>query len=210
MAVFYSNEAAGLVTTPESKANSVLGYGGQLRRYRATVPLASQGTSDTIVLARIPAGSVFAFGVMTTSATLGASATVAIGTVTGSATGAGSSGDFKFTISGASGTIKAGQIVSGTGIGTGAVVLSVIGATVTVSVANSGAVSGTISFGDTAKYRAAATFTTADTPTFFGIANKATALQVPLPAEEEVIVTIAVAALPSSGTWVVDLYFSAP
>ena len=208
MAVFYSAETAGLVTTPESKAASPLGYGAQLRRYRATVTLASQGTSDTIVLARIPAGSLFAFGVMTTSATLGASATVAIGTVTGSATGAGSSGAFTFTISSASGTIKAGQNVSGTGIGTGAVVLSVLNNVVTVSVANSGAVSGTINFGDAAKYRSAAVFTAVDTPTFFGKAIGATGLQIPLPAEEEIVVTIAVAALPSSGTWVVDLYFS--
>lgn len=210
MADFYSDAYTGLVATPIDFAQAALGHGGQLRRYRGRIALASQGTSDRIFVARIPAGSMFAFGVLTASATLGASATIAIGTETGSATGAGSSGDFFFTISSASGVIKAGQGVSGTGIGAGAVVTSVSGNVVRVSVANSGAVSGSITFGDAAKYRTAAVFTSADTPTLFGKTTAAAGLQTPLPAPEDVVITIGIAALPSSGVLVVDLYFSAP
>lgn len=58
----------------------------------------------------------------------------------------------------------------------------------------------TIKLGSTAsdaKYRAAATFTTADTPTFFGLAAN---VGEELAAEETLILTIGTAALPSSGT----------
>lgn len=51
--------------------------------------------------------------------------------------------------------------------------------------------------GDTAKYKAAATFTTANVPTKAG---KADALMTPLTASEDVILTTATAALPASGT----------
>jgi hypothetical protein len=60
----------------------------------------------------------------------------------------------------------------------------------------------------TAKYRAAAAFTSTDAPTFFGKAAEVAAS--PLSAEEEVIITLAAAAAPSSGTLVVDLYYSMP
>lgn len=63
--------------------------------------------------------------------------------------------------------------------------------------------------GTAGKYRAAAAFTTADTPTFFGTAANAGAAA-PLAAEETVIATIAGATMPSSGTLVVDLYYSMP
>lgn len=63
--------------------------------------------------------------------------------------------------------------------------------------------------GSTGKYRAAATFTTADTPTDFGTAATV-ASATPLAAEEQVFVTIATASLPASGTLVVDLYYSIP
>lgn len=61
----------------------------------------------------------------------------------------------------------------------------------------------------TAKYRAAAAFTSTDTPTFFGKAAEVAAAT-PLAAEETVIVTLAAATAPSSGTLVVDLYYSMP
>lgn len=54
-------------------------YGGRTRRYRATITLAAQGTADNIALAKIPAGSLFAYGVITASVSLGTSV-VAIGT----------------------------------------------------------------------------------------------------------------------------------
>lgn len=51
--------------------------------------------------------------------------------------------------------------------------------------------------GTTGKYRTAATFTAADTPTLFG---NASVLGVALSAAEQLLMTVAVAALPASGT----------
>lgn len=78
MADLLSTELAGVNSTPVVKAASPA-YGARLRRYRATITLAAQATADNILLAQIPAGSAFAFGVLTASATLGTSV-VAIGT----------------------------------------------------------------------------------------------------------------------------------
>ena len=140
MAVLYAAEATKyLNTTPVSMADATA-HGGILRRYRATVTMATQTTSDTIVLAKIPAGSAFAFGILSASATLGGTATIAIG-ITGS----------------------------------------------------------------TGKYRAAATHTVT-TPTMFGVHAAMSAA--PSTAEETIFITIAEASLPSSGTFIVDLYFS--
>ncbi|ASQ11841.1 hypothetical protein CN085_19730 [Sinorhizobium meliloti] len=72
--------------------------------------------------------------------------------------------------------------------------------------------------GSTAKYKAAGTFTATNTPTLFG-ANAAVASTSHTSSEvgssplgegtnEDIIATVAVAALPASGTLVVDLYFS--
>lgn len=77
MTVFYSTELANITATPVIKATSA-GYGARLQRFRATITMASQTTSDTIVVAIVPAGYTFAFGIVTTSATLG-STTIAIG-----------------------------------------------------------------------------------------------------------------------------------
>jgi len=141
MAETYASEISGQSTTPTTMANGGV-VGGRLRRFRATITLASQAADDTIVLAKIPAGHAFAYGVINASATLGASATVAIG-------------------------------VSGTA----------------------------------GKYRAAAVFTAA-APTLFGASTAVD--DSALTAEETVILTVGTAALPSSGTAIVDLYFSAP
>ncbi len=62
--------------------------------------------------------------------------------------------------------------------------------------------------GSTAKYRAAAAFTATNTPTLFGTAATVGASDPALTVEEQVIVTLAAATAPSSGTLVVDLYFS--
>lgn len=78
MAVFYSNELANFTSQPVVKPSAVVGVGGRLRRYSGSITLASQTTSDTIVVAQIPAGADFAFGVLTSSVTLGTS-TIAIG-----------------------------------------------------------------------------------------------------------------------------------
>lgn len=73
----------------------------------------------------------------------------------------------------------------------------------------------TIAIGTSAssgKYRAAATFTAPDTPTLFGVAANQLgvggAQAAKLLAPEEIIITIGVASLPSSGTLIVDLYFA--
>ncbi len=73
--------------------------------------------------------------------------------------------------------------------------------------------------GTAAKYKAAGTFTSTSTPTLFG-ANAAVAATSHTSSEvgssplgqgtnEDVIMTVAAAALPASGTLVVDMYFSA-
>jgi len=142
MAQTYANEVSGLYDVPATKPSAGV-VGGRVRRFRATFSLASQADGDTIVLAKIPAGHTFAYGVINGSATFGSTATVAIGNAT-----------------------------------------------------------------DAAKYRAAATFTAA-APTLFGkiTASDDTAASTE---EETVILTVGAAALPSSGTGEVDLYFSAP
>lgn len=140
MAQTYASEVAGLGTTPTTNSNGAV-QGGRVRRFRATITLASQADGDTVVLAQVPAGYAFAYGILNASATLGTS-TIAIG-------------------------------VAGTA----------------------------------AKYRAAAVFTAA-APTLFGVSTAVD--DAPLTAQEVVILTNTTAALPSSGTLIVDLYFSAP
>ena len=142
MAQTFAPEVAGLGTIPSTKANGGV-QGGRVRRFRATVPFAGQGIGDTIVLAEVPAGYTFAYGVINNTATFGATATIAIGT-------AGAAG----------------------------------------------------------KYRAAAV-QTATGPQLFGLATAAD--DAPLAAEETVILTVGVDALPTSSAFaVIDLYFSAP
>jgi hypothetical protein len=141
MPTTYATEVASIDNIPSGAANGGV-HGGRLRRFRATITLAAQANGDDIVLARVPAGYAFSHGVINASATLGASATVAIGVA-----------------------------------------------------------------GSTGKYRTAAVFTAA-APTLFG--NVAAVAEAPLTAQTDVLLTIAVAALPGSGTCTVDLFFSAP
>lgn len=77
MTVFYSVETTGIASTPIVKPTSAA-YGARFRRYRATFALATQTTSDTLFCARVPAGSIFCFGVLTADTSL-ATATLAIG-----------------------------------------------------------------------------------------------------------------------------------
>lgn len=140
MAQTYATEISGQSSVPTTMANGGV-VGGRVRRFRATVTLASQADGDTIVLAKLPAGFAFAYGIINASATLGTS-TIAIGTN-----------------------------------------------------------------GTAGKYRAAATFTAA-APSLFGAV--AAVDDAALTAEETVIATVGAAALPSSGTMVIDIYASAP
>ena len=147
MATYLSTELGGSAnqtSAPVGYKPRASVYGGRLKRLRATVTLASQATTDILQFGNLPAGAVFAYGVINSDTSLGSS-TLAIG-------------------------------ISGT----------------------------------TGKYRAAATFTSTDTPTFFGKAAEAAASDAGLSAEQTVIGTIASAALPSSGTLVVDLFYSTP
>ena len=70
MARTYATEAAGFGTTPETKADGGI-HGGRLRRFRASFTMAAQASGDDIVLAKIPAGYRFAFGIINASATMG-------------------------------------------------------------------------------------------------------------------------------------------
>lgn len=141
MVTTYSTEAQLALNTIPAKKVDGAKWGARMRRYRATVALAGQASGDDIVLFRVPKGSVFAYGVLNASVSLGGTATVAIG-----------------------------------------------------------------ASGSTGKYRAAATFQTPNAPTFFG-ANAAVAADA-LSADEDVLLTIGTAALPGSGTLVVDVYVS--
>lgn len=140
MANTYSTEAQLLQNTPRQMPNGSYA-GGRVRRFRNTVTMAAQAAADTITCQPVPAGHVFAFGVLTASASLGGTATLAIG-------------------------------VSGT----------------------------------PAKFRAAAIFTAVDTPTLFGTSAAASADF--LTATEVPLLTIAAAALPGSGFFIVDFYYS--
>lgn len=62
----------------------------------------------------------------------------------------------------------------------------------------------------TGKYRAAAVFTATDTPTDFGLASAMAAVE--STADEEIILTVAVASLPTTagGLLIIDLEFASP
>jgi len=141
MAQTYSTELQPTQATPADRTSALAGYGARIRRFRATIALASQASGDTIVLANVPSNYVFAGGELTSTVSLGSS-TVSIGTAASAAS-----------------------------------------------------------------LKAAATFTATDTPTPFG---KAAAMAETAPAARQILLTIGAAALPASGTLVVDLYFSAP
>ena len=79
MANYSSIEATGFTSRPVVKP-SVGAFGARLRRFRASVNLATQAltTADNLYLGNLPAGAVFAFGVMATQVSLGTS-TINIG-----------------------------------------------------------------------------------------------------------------------------------
>lgn len=78
MAQTFATEVAGIDSVPAVKASATAAHGAHLVRYRASITLASQASGDTIVLADIPAGMVFAGGIITTDTSLGTS-TLSIG-----------------------------------------------------------------------------------------------------------------------------------
>ena len=78
MAISYSAEFAGIASLPAVKPSSPGGVGARVRRYRGTHTLATQLITDTLFITQLPAGAVFAYGVMTASVSL-ATSTLAIG-----------------------------------------------------------------------------------------------------------------------------------
>lgn len=78
MAETYSDETNGKLDTPGRSAIEPHAYGATLDRMRATVPYDGQASGDTVVLGELPAGAVFAYGVMNATATT-ATSTVAVG-----------------------------------------------------------------------------------------------------------------------------------
>lgn len=81
MTTFYSQELTGFASLPVVKPNATQ-YSGNLVVYQASITLASQATTDTIVYGVVPAGSIFQFGLISTDTSLGSS-TIALG-ITGS------------------------------------------------------------------------------------------------------------------------------
>jgi len=112
---------------------------GKVRVFRETVTMASQAAGDIIRVGQLPANSKFLYGVITASATLGATATIKIGTTASDAA-----------------------------------------------------------------FRAAATHTVV-VPTLFGTV---TGLGLSFTAATDVILTVGAAALPSSGTLYIEIFYS--
>lgn len=80
MTVFYAPEIAKLISGSGTVGTPAQGFtDGTVRSQTAVVTMATQTTSDTIVVGVLPKGSIFLYGILNNSATMGASATVAIG-----------------------------------------------------------------------------------------------------------------------------------
>jgi hypothetical protein len=83
MAAYLSTELGGSANqtaAPVGYKPTATVYQARLKRMRSTFTMASQATTDTLVLGDLPAGATFAYGIITASATVGATATLAIGT----------------------------------------------------------------------------------------------------------------------------------
>lgn len=81
MAAYLSTELGGSANqtaAPTGYKPAATVYGARLKRLRASFTLATQTTSDTLVIGNLPAGATFAFGKLTSSVSLGTS-TIAIG-----------------------------------------------------------------------------------------------------------------------------------
>lgn len=72
MTVLYGANTTPRSTTPAGQVDGSV-QGGHVRVYREKITLASQTTSDTIVLAYPTVGETFLYGVLTTDTSLGSS-----------------------------------------------------------------------------------------------------------------------------------------
>lgn len=78
MTIFYSQELAGIDSLPVVKPTASQ-YGGGVFVYEASIVLASQLVTDTIVVGQVPAGGQYLYSILNTDTSLGSS-TIAIGT----------------------------------------------------------------------------------------------------------------------------------
>lgn len=82
MAAYLSTELGGSANQTAAptgyKPNATV-YQARLKSIRASFTLASQTTSDTLVIGNLPAGATFCGGELVSDVTLGATATLAIG-----------------------------------------------------------------------------------------------------------------------------------
>lgn len=153
MAKYYATN-----TSPRNPSNQPIGQadgssqGGHVRVYREQINLATVTNgatggilqaNDTVVVALPTRGEQFLFGVLTTTVSFGATATIAIGTS-----------------------------------------------------------------GAPTRYKTAGTFQTVDTPTLFGAGAAGLGALGKLAADDEIVLTLAAANAPASGTLTVDLYFA--
>lgn len=108
-------------------------------------------------------------------------------------------GSFTYASQAATDTLVVGELPTGATFAFGVLNADTSSGSTTLAIGTSAS---------SAKYKAAAAFTSTDTPTFFG--KTATVAASALTAPETVIVTLAAATAPSSGNLVVDLYYSMP
>lgn len=79
MAKTYSRETSAALGSGNYAKADGRHYQAKLKCIRATIDFDGQADTDTIVLGKLPPGARFSHGIITAKATLGASATLAIG-----------------------------------------------------------------------------------------------------------------------------------
>lgn len=81
MAILYAAEVASVLDAAVQPVQFADGrkQGGRVRIWEATIEYDGQASGDEIILAQIPTGSKFLYGIITASATAGGTATIAIG-----------------------------------------------------------------------------------------------------------------------------------
>lgn len=79
MARTYSDETNGKLGVRGGGKLDAHSYNAKLKRIRATIQFDGQAAGDDVVLGVLPVGAIFAYGVITASASAGATATIAIG-----------------------------------------------------------------------------------------------------------------------------------
>jgi len=134
---------------------------------------ASISTTNASAVIRISPNNLVAVGQEVVSASIPSGAVISlIAPNAASPTATGTSGASTIVVSSATGIVL-NQSVVGTGVGLGAIVTTIVGTTITLSVVNSGAVSGTMSFaGLNLTLSANATATLVETASFETVAGQ--------------------------------------